>query len=145
YLVREYIEGPSVAAQARARGGLPLDEAVLVFLQICEAVQEAHSRGVVLRDLRGSHVFSSARRSGPALAKLTDFGTCKIVREGAGGERTATKLLGLSSSAAPELVRQDKVIDARADVWSLGCILYELLTGRPTFSGDGVALMISIS
>jgi serine/threonine protein kinase len=145
YLVREHLEGVSLAEQARRRGGLPLQEAVLHFLQVCEAVQECHSHNIVLRDLHAEHVFITKKRTGAVLAKLTEFGTSKVMRSDESGELTCTRLLGLSSSASPELVRQQKSIDARADVWSLGCMLYEILTARPAFLGDGIELMLAIT
>jgi len=108
-------------------------------------VQECHSHNIVLRDLHAEHVFITKKRTGVVLAKLTEFGTSKVMRGDDSGELTCTKLLGLSSSASPELVRQQKNIDVRADVWSLGCMLYEILTARPAFLGDGIELMLAIT
>jgi len=140
YLVREHLDGSKLSG---AR--LPVDQVVDLFLQVCEAVIEAHSHGVVLRDLQLGHVFLTRKRNGEPVAKLTDFGTCKIMRSDSPGELTCTKLMGLSPSASPELVRQHKHIDHRADIWSLGCLLYELLTGGPAFHGQGTALMLAIA
>ncbi len=144
YLVREYLDGVSLAEQAEARQ-LGVAGAIELFLQVCEAVQEAHSRGVVLRDLQPAHVFVTRKRNGEPVAKITDFGTCKVMKKADTEEESCTKLLGLSSSASPELVRQMKHIDERADIWSLGCLLYELLTGAPAFQGDGAMLMLAIA
>jgi serine/threonine-protein kinase len=145
YLVREHVHGVSLAEHARRCGGLPLDEALFLWLQIAEAVQEAHSHDVVLRDLELDHVFLTSRRSGTAMAKLTDFGTCKLLTpEGGITEASCTRLFGLSHSAAPEVLRSSGV-DARADVWSLGCVLYELLTGAAPFAGEGIQLMLAIA
>ncbi len=144
FLVREYLEGVSLAEHSRSNK-MQMAATVDLFLQVCEVVQEAHSRGVVLRDLQGEHVFVSHKRNGEPIAKITDFGTCKVMRQEDTDEQSCTKLLGLSSSASPELVRQVKVIDERSDVWSLACILYQMLTGVPVFQGDGVMLMLSIA
>lgn len=144
YLVREYLDGVSLAEHARSNK-LDVSATLDLFLQVCEAVQEAHSRGVVLRDLQPGHVFLTHKRNGEPVAKLTDFGTCKVMRKSDSDEQSCTKLLGLSSSASPELVRQMKHIDERADIWSLGCLLYELLTGVPAFQGDGTMLMLAIA
>jgi len=144
FLAREYLEGESF--EAIGKRGLSVAEAVDLFLQVCEAVQEAHARGVVLRDLQPSHVFVTRKRNGEPVAKITDFGTCKVMRDpAAAAEGSCTRLMGLSPSASPELIRQQSDIDQRADVWSLGCMLYALLTGHAAFSGDGTALMLSIA
>jgi serine/threonine-protein kinase len=100
---------------------------------------------VVLRDLQSAHVFVTRKRNGEPTAKITDFGTCKVMRQGDTDQQSCTKLLGLSSSASPELVRQMRQIDERADIWSLGCMLYEMFAGVPAFVGDGTALMLSIA
>ncbi len=144
FLAREYLEGESF--DAIGKRGLTVSEAVDLFLQVCEAVQEAHARGVVLRDLQPSHVFVTRKRNGEPVAKITDFGTCKVMRDpAAAAEGSCTRLMGLSPSASPELIRQQSDIDERADVWSLGCMLYALLTGHAAFSGDGTALMLAIA
>jgi serine/threonine-protein kinase len=144
FLVREYLDGVSISAHAQSVK-MGLTASVDLFLQVCEAVQEAHSRGVVLRDLQAAHVFLTHKRNGEPVAKITDFGTCKVMRKEDTDEQSCTKLLGLSTSASPELIRQMKQIDERADVWSLGCMLYEMLTGSPAFQGDGAMLMLAIA
>src|SRR5262249_49703841 len=95
------------------------------------------------------HLFLTARAGGAPLVKITDFGTAKLMREAvaptAGGDLTATAMFGLSPYSSPELLRKAKGVDARTDVWSLGAILYELLTGRAPFQGDTMRLMLSIT
>ena len=148
YLVREYVEGATLEELTRTRL-LPLQQALELFLQACEAVAEVHSRGVVLRDLQPSHAFVSHRRNGEPRLTLTDFGTCKVMRQGgpAGpgdGEGSCTQILGLSHAASPELIA-GRDVDQRGDIWSLGCMLYQLLTGRPAFAHEGAALMLAIA
>ncbi|MBI4703956.1 MAG: protein kinase [Deltaproteobacteria bacterium] len=147
YLVREYLEGLTLAEHVKRRGPLPLQEAVLLLLQVCEAVQEAHSLGVVLRDLRCSHVYVSRRRSGEPRVKIADFGTAKLLDpappEGA-GELTATVLHGISAYTSPEIANR-RPFDRRADVWSLGCIFYKLLTGKLPFTGQAPELLRAIT
>jgi eukaryotic-like serine/threonine-protein kinase len=143
FLAREHLDGTTLADEARGHG-LPVQQAIDVFLQVAEAVAEAHSHGVVLRDLQSSHVFLTRKRNGEPVAKLTDFGTCKVIKK-RDGEMSCTRLLGLSPSASPELIRQQSDIDERADIWSLACMLYELVTGGPAFIGEGTALMLAIA
>jgi serine/threonine protein kinase len=111
---------------------------VLFVLQAAEAVAETHGHGIILRELQPSHLFLTQRAGGAPLVKVIDFGTAKLMRDaaapGAGGELTATTMFGMSPYSSPELVRKAKNVDARTDVWSLGGILYELLTGRPPFT-----------
>ena len=142
FLVREHVMG-STLADAVVPGPMTLPRAVDIILELGEAVQEAHSHGVVLRDLRPEHVMLATRRGGESRAKLVDFGTAKLIGEQAGPE--ATMVLTGSPYASPELVRSLKDIDTRTDVWSLGCLFYLLLTGRAPFEGNGPQLMLAIA
>lgn len=145
FFVREYLEGESVAEYISRRSALPLDEALTYFLQICEAVQEAHSHDIALRDLTLAGAFLVRKRSGGMVAKITDFGTCKVFRQEDSDQASCTRIVDLSPSASPELLRRSANLDGRTDVWSLGCALYQLLTGEVPFKGSGVALMMSIA
>ncbi|NUQ78756.1 MAG: serine/threonine protein kinase, partial [Polyangiaceae bacterium] len=147
YLVRQYLEGTDLATHLRQRGALPLAEAVLLILQAAEAVAETHSHNIILRELKPGDLFLTTRPGGAPLIKLVDFGTAKLMRESAapGGDLTATTMFGLSPYSSPELMRKAKHVDVRTDIWSLGAIFYELLAGRPPFSGDPAALMLMIS
>jgi serine/threonine-protein kinase len=145
YLVRERIDGASLAAQLSSRGMLPIADALLVFFQIAEAVQQAHGAGIVLRDLQPTNIYVSARKSG-LHAKVADVGMCALLDDVAApvAEPTVTKF-GPSPWAAPELMTRDRRFDPRTDVWSLGCLLYEMLCGRAPFEGEGMALLASIA
>lgn len=143
YVAREHVAGDLLIQRARAAGGLELDDVITVFVQICEAVQEAHARGIVLRDLRPEHLLVTTKKSGEPVAKIMDLGSCMIAR-GVNVENSCTRS-DLSPWASPELVRQDRAIDSSADIWSLGCLLYELLCGERPFRGVGPQLMLSIS
>jgi len=147
YLVRQFLEGVDLATHLRQRGALPLSEAVLLILQAAEAVAETHSHNIILRELKPTDLFLTTRPGGSPLLKLIDFGTAKLMRESAalGAELTATTMFGLSPYSSPELMRKAKHVDVRTDIWSLGAIFYELLTGRPPFSGEAAALMLMIS
>jgi eukaryotic-like serine/threonine-protein kinase len=142
FLVREHVHGSSLD-DIVVGGPLAVSQAVDCVLELGEAIQEAHSHGVVLRDLRPEHAVLSTRRGGEPRAKLVDFGTAKLIGEQAGPEATAV-LVG-SPYASPELLRSPTGVDTRTDVWSLGCILYFLLTGRAPFAGAGPQLMLAIA
>jgi eukaryotic-like serine/threonine-protein kinase len=142
YVVRERIEGRSVAELARESGGLALGEALTLLAQIAEAVDEAHRHGVVLRDLQPRYI-RLARVEGEPIAKICDLGASAVL-SGDGSDEEAIRGMAPSPSAAPEVLRGGPV-DARADLWSLGCLLYELLAGGPAFAGEGAALVVAIS
>jgi serine/threonine-protein kinase len=147
YLVRQYLEGTDLSTFLRQRGALPLADAVLLILQAAEAVAETHSHNIIIRELKPSDLFLATRPGGAPLIKLIDFGTAKLMRESAAPnvDITATTMFGLSPYSSPELMRKAKHVDVRTDIWSLGAIFYELLTGRPPFTGEPAALMLSIS
>jgi len=150
YLVRQYLEGVNLEAKIKQSGPLPIWDAVLFILQAAEAVAETHAHGIILRELSTSHLFHTQRLGGQPMVKLIDFGTAKLLRDESGpafegGEVTTTTMFGLSPYSSPELVRKDRRIDSRTDVWSLGAIFYEMVTGRPPFDGDMALLMLQIT
>ncbi|EYF01452.1 Serine/threonine-protein kinase pkn3 [Chondromyces apiculatus DSM 436] len=149
YLVRQFLDGVDLGTFMRQRSQLPLEEAVLLVLQAAEAVAETHSHGIIIRELQPAHLFLTQRAGGAPLLKVVDFGTAKLMRDAvaptASGELTATAMFGLSPYTSPELVRKAKNVDQRTDVWSLGALLYELVTGRPPFNGDMAVLMLQIA
>src|SRR5690606_10159802 len=101
------------------------------------------------RELQPAHLFITRKRGGLPVVKITDFGTAKILKDPAGeaaqGEMTATVMFGMSQYSSPELVRKARDIDPRTDVWSLGCILYEMLAAVPPFQGEMAELMLKIT
>jgi serine/threonine-protein kinase len=149
YLVRQYLEGVDLGSYLRDTGPLALEDAVLTILMAAEALAETHGHGIIVRELSPDHIFLTSRAGGSPLVKITDFGTAKLMRDAAapsaGGELTATAMFGLSPYSSPELIRKARNVDARTDVWSLGAIFYELLTGRPPFQGETAALMLGIT
>ena len=149
YLVREYLEGTDLARYLKVSGPLALSDAVLLVLQAAEAVAETHSHGIIVRELQPSTLFLTQRPGGAPLVKIIDFGTAKLMNAaaapGAGGDLTATAMFGLSPYSSPEMIRKAKSADGRTDVWSLGAILYELLTGRAPFIGEAAMLMLQIT
>jgi serine/threonine-protein kinase len=146
YMVMELLDGEDLARVVRLRGRLSTEVAVGYILQACEAIAEAHELGIVHRDLKPSNLFVTYRRDGSPLLKVLDFGISKAVDAGAGGvgdgrerptDLTSSRMvLGSPMYMSPEQVRSTKNVDARTDVWALGVILHELLTGQPAFNGE---------
>ena len=137
FLVMELVPGPTLAERLR-RGALPLAEALAVGRQMAEALEAAHDRGVVHRDLKPGNV----KLTPDGRVKLLDFGLAKALAEA--GSEVAPKpdgettrdgaILGTPAYMSPEQARGEPV-DRRADIWSFGCCLYETLTGRQAFTG----------
>ncbi|MBV9949857.1 MAG: serine/threonine protein kinase, partial [Myxococcales bacterium] len=138
YLVMEYLEGQDLEALLGVRGALPVELAADYALQACEGLAEAHAAGIVHRDLKPANLFLARRTNGSIRVKLLDFGISKLAASGApDAAMTSTQaLMGSPLYMAPEQMRSSKNVDARADIWSMGVILYEMLGGRPPFDGE---------
>jgi len=145
YIVMEKLRGGDMAALLEQRAALPMAEAVGYLLQACEGLIEAHGLGIVHRDLKPENLYLALTPEGVVL-KILDFGISKdlgtTIREAK--RTTLTKggaVIGSPSYMAPEQIRAEPNLDARADIWSLGTILFELLTGRCPFQAESVAVM----
>ena len=140
YMVMEYLEGSDLAVWLQQRGPLPVEQAVDFVLQACEALAHAHSLGIVHRDLKPSNLFCTTRSDGRLCVKVLDFGISKITTPGAAGhDMTSTRTaMGSPLYMSPEQMKLTKGVDARTDIWSLGVILFELVSGRPPFDAEAV-------
>ena len=140
YMVMEYLVGCDLGDLIDARKTIPPEEAVDYVLQACEAMAEAHRIGIVHRDLKPGNVFLTKRSDNTPLIKVLDFGISKLGEELVGrqqGALTATHvMMGSPLYMSPEQIRSAKTVDRRSDVWSLGVILFELLTGQLPFEGE---------
>ncbi len=147
YLVMELIEGETLA-QRLTKGALPLPEVLKLGAQIADALDRAHRAGVMHRDLKPGNVMLT--RSG---AKLLDFGLARATGLGPASDLTSSQtvagpltaagtIIGTFQYMAPEQLEGHEA-DARADLWALGCVLYELATGRPAFEGKSQASLIT--
>jgi eukaryotic-like serine/threonine-protein kinase len=139
FLVMEYLEGRDLATLLRERGRLPVDLAVDYALQAANGLAEAHAKGIIHRDLKPGNLFIARAEGGAKTLKVLDFGISKVTSMASHEDKrltTATELLGSPLYMSPEQLRSTRDVDERTDVWSLGVVLYELLTGRPPFDGD---------
>ena len=130
YLALEWLEGEDLEARLAGRG-LTMREALILARRVAEALGAAHSLGIVHRDVKPSNVFLVD--GDPTRPKLLDFGVARVLS--ASATRTGTAL-GTPAYMAPEQAKGERDLDARADVWSLGCVLFECLSGSPPFTGD---------
>jgi eukaryotic-like serine/threonine-protein kinase len=135
YMVMEFLEGEDLS-EALQRGPLPVPFAVRCVLEASEALAEAHKMGIVHRDLKPANLFLAQRPDGTARVKVLDFGISKM-STGPGANLTKTSaLMGSPVYMAPEQMESAKNVDARSDIWALGTILFEALTGVIPFAGD---------
>jgi serine/threonine-protein kinase len=147
YIVMEFLEGRDLDAELQARTRLPLGEAVDYVLQACAGMVEAHGMGIVHRDLKPANLFVAREHDGNEqetwMVKVLDFGISKIV-----GEATrltgAGAVMGTVLYMSPEQVRAQPNVDTRADIWSLGVILYELVAGRAPWEGHSHQIAAAI-
>jgi serine/threonine protein kinase len=141
YLVMDRLEGVDLAARAKQNGPLGVQESADHVIEACEALSHAHSKGIVHRDVKPSNLFLHTV-SGKTVLKVLDFGISKVQTRDV-WERTLTTtddggVLGSPPYMSPEQVRDPKAVDARTDVWSLGVVLYKILSGAVPYDGDSV-------
>ena len=142
YMIMEYLEGADLGSIGQRHGALPLEDGVEFVLQACEAIAEAHALGIVHRDLKPANLFLVTRRDGTPSVKVLDFGISKVSGMSASGAdlgmtKTST-VMGSPLYMSPEQMASSRDVDARTDIWALGAILYELLTGTVPFQADTI-------
>jgi len=142
YMVMEFLDGTDLSTWIRQHGPLSVALAVDFVLQACVAVAEAHALGIVHRDLKPANLFCVRGTDGQLTIKVIDFGISKLSNFNAPATGSATKtniLMGSPAYMSPEQMRSSRDVDGRTDVWALGVVLFELLTGRMPFEGETVA------
>jgi serine/threonine-protein kinase len=142
FLAMEYLEGVDLAHVVRAQGALPWDRARNILLQIAAALGAVHQHGIVHRDVKPENVFLVEREGRSDFVKVLDFGVAKVVA-GAGEAQTGQGTVsGTPEYMAPEQALAEKV-DQRADIYSLGCVMYEMVTGEPPFRAASILHLLS--
>jgi serine/threonine-protein kinase len=149
FMVMELLDGRDLKSLVKASGPLPVREAAAYVCQACVALAEAHALGIIHRDLKPANLFLTRRADGAAMIKVLDFGIAKFSSPNIAGDGLDVtgdrSLLGSRAYMAPEQMLRPKEVDARADVWSLGVILYFLVTARNPFvaeTAEGVVMRV---
>ena len=145
FFVMELLDGLDLETLVERFGPVPPERCVYLLRQVCESLQEAHSRGLVHRDIKPSNIFTCRLGLQVDFVKVLDFGLVKAVNDG-GREATLLTLpdstTGTPAYIAPEMVRGDRIADHRVDIYTLGCVAYWLLTGRLVFqAANAIQLM----
>lgn len=140
YMVMEYLDGQDLSTWLHENGVMPIEQAVELLLQACEAIADAHAQGIIHRDLKPPNLFCVRRSDGLLAVKILDFGISKIVApdgsaQNAGITKTAVAF-GSPLYMSPEQMLSARDVDARTDIWGLGAILYEMLAGASPFTGE---------
>jgi serine/threonine protein kinase len=141
YLIAELLTGEDLDARLKKNKNLPIDEICSILAQTCDALQAAHSAGIVHRDLKPENIFLCKDGDQEDVVRVVDFGIAKLLEPGKDGlARTKTGIvMGTPHYMSPEQATGNKQLDGRADLYSLGIILYECLSGQTPFSGDTMA------
>jgi serine/threonine-protein kinase len=149
FLALEYVPGPTLADRLR-RGAIPIHESILISRQIAEALEATHAKGIIHRDLKPANIKVSENGK----VKVLDFGLAKPMQRPqllASTDSTAAltekltermTIVGTASYMSPEQA-SGKELDAQTDIWSFGCVLYEMLTGKQSFAGESVTEILA--
>jgi eukaryotic-like serine/threonine-protein kinase len=137
FIVMEYVEGRTLAEILAGGGRILPDRAIDIGMDVCRALEAAHAQGVIHRDIKPGNIMLNPRGE----VKVTDFGIARVTATADTIEQTAA-ILGTASYLSPEQA-QGQPVDGRSDIYSLGCVLYEMVTGRPPFLGDSPVAVAS--
>lgn len=147
FIAMELLQGIDLGSYVEQHGALPLRLAVDYVLQACEGLAEAHRLGIIHRDVKPSNLFLCHSLASKPIVKILDFGVSKLSldAEGFGGSLTTTgQTLGSPLYMAPEQMRSSQSADARSDLWGMGVVLFELLTGARPFHADTLTELVLV-
>jgi eukaryotic-like serine/threonine-protein kinase len=134
FIVMEHLDGQDLCDVLHQQGPMPIKVAVEYVMQACEALAAAHAAGVVHRDIKPENLFLTRHAQGLDFIKILDFGISKVALQQGKRALVRTQMpLGSPVYMSPEQIRSSEQVDARTDIWSLGCVLFELLTGVVAF------------
>jgi len=140
YYVMPYVEGESLRSRLIREGALPMDDALRIARETADALSYAHSRGVVHRDIKPGNILLVGGH-----AVVADFGIATATGMGSDDETLTSPglIIGTPAYMSPEQARGELVVDGRSDLYSLGCVLYEMLTGQPPFTGPSAHAVLA--
>ena len=131
YIVMEYVDGVTLRDIVHTDGPMPSQRAIEVIADACQALNFSHQHGIIHRDVKPANIMISKNNA----VKVMDFGIARAIADGSSSVTQTAAVIGTAQYLSPEQARGEPV-DARSDVYSLGCVLYEILTGDPPFVGD---------
>ncbi|CPR12762.1 serine/threonine protein kinase [Mycobacterium bohemicum DSM 44277] len=131
YIVMEYVDGVTLRDIVHTDGPMPPRRAIEIIADACQALNFSHQNGIIHRDVKPANIMISSTNA----VKVMDFGIARAIADSGNSVTQTAAVIGTAQYLSPEQARGDTV-DARSDVYSLGCVLYEILTGEPPFTGD---------
>ena len=137
YFIMEYLSGLTLSQTIRNESPLPPERALMISLQVADALSASHRAGIVHRDLKPDNIILLQRGRDPDFVKLLDFGIAKLTADGAGSRTRTGLVLGTPAYMSPEQCEGSAKVDHRTDIYALGICLYEMLVGRVPFIGEG--------
>lgn len=141
YLVMEYIQGESLADKIHRQGALSFETTADIIIQLCSGLSEAHSAGIIHRDLKPDNVLLQNKSDRPDWVKIVDFGISHLVHGQAQRLTKTGRMVGTPEYIAPEQLK-DKPMDMRTDLYALGIMMYEMLTGTVPFGGESAEAIL---
>jgi serine/threonine-protein kinase len=143
YFIMELLEGDALATRMKKTGPMQLPLAMEIIGQVCSALSAAHAHGIVHRDLKPDNIFLVRRGGRDTFVKVLDFGIAKLIVDTPGSAKTRTGVvIGTPHYMSPEQCTGKGVLDARSDIYSVGLILYEMLTGKLPFDAESFAELL---
>jgi serine/threonine-protein kinase len=141
YVVMDYVTGMLLGTRVRVLSRIPLREALPILIQICDGMAYAHDHDVIHRDLRPDNIFLVARDGQPELVQIVDFGVAKKLHDSKKKLTSPGEMLGTPEYMSPEQILGSSELDARSDIYSMGCLMFYVLSGHLPFTGSKIDVL----